>query len=160
MQISPNDRWIRTVTSLTTCFVIQTKKNQVTRHRITCVNVFTVHFVMTLEIAVVCCALPREIIHSPFILLRSAYCKIVYTVSRVRVDVTCGNSCENLKLGMCCWMVCKWKLILSEGKATKCMCRRDVTIRGHYFILPAWFVTRRFSNACGRSLRHRADGKW
>jgi len=31
-----------------------------------CVNVFTVHSVMTLEIAVVGCVLPREIINSPF----------------------------------------------------------------------------------------------
>ena len=32
-----------------------------------CVNVFTVHFVMTLEIAVVYCTLPREVINSQFI---------------------------------------------------------------------------------------------
>jgi hypothetical protein len=31
-----------------------------------CVNIFTVHFVITLEISVVCYALPREIINSPF----------------------------------------------------------------------------------------------
>jgi hypothetical protein len=31
-----------------------------------CVNVFTVHSVMTLEIAVVGCILPREIINYPF----------------------------------------------------------------------------------------------
>jgi len=33
-----------------------------------CVNVCTMHFVVTLEIAVVCCTLPREIINSPFFL--------------------------------------------------------------------------------------------
>jgi len=31
-----------------------------------CVNIFTMHFVQTMEIAVVCCTLPREIINSHF----------------------------------------------------------------------------------------------